>query len=157
MPSSFVYKTYTTTGSPESVREKLTVHFLSGGMERSGISPSGAVTFFRYPSLLFSSKRPLTCISKLSLEARGNGGDVRVRIGTTFTKIKYFTIFIMAFIWFGAPTLLGVLRGEFPNFSPFGCLVVPAGFFTHYAVRGRVFRYLRASVERAGSEHGVHR
>lgn len=150
MPSAFVYKTYTTTGSPESVRQNLTEHFLSHGLERTGSSTSGAVTSFRYPSLLFSSKRPLTCVSDVSLEALGNGGTVRVRIGATFTKIKYFTIFIMAFIWIGLPILLGVLQGTIPEFSPFGCLVVPAGFLTHYMVRGRVFRYMRVSVERAG-------
>lgn len=151
MSSSFVYKTFTTTGSPESVRESLTEHFLSHGLARTGNSASGMVTFFRYPSMFFSTKRPLTCISEVSVEARGNGGSVRVRIGATFTKVKYFNLFIMTFIWVGLPILVGILKGTYPNFSPFGCLVVPAGFLAHYAVRGRVFRYLKASVERAGT------
>jgi len=46
--------------------------------------------------------------------------------------------------------LSGVLQRSLPEFSPFGFLVVPAGFFLHYTIRARVFRYLRKTVERVG-------
>jgi hypothetical protein len=151
MKNPFVYKTFTTSGTPENVRRLITDRILSLGMKQTGISESGAVTFFRYPYPFFSSRKPLTCISRLSVETRGGGGTVRVRVGASFEKIRWFTIFLMSFIWFGIPVLVGILRNSFPDFSPFGCLVVPAGIFTHYSVRGRAFRYLRTFIERAGS------
>ena len=80
----------------------------------------------------------------------GSGGGARIRIGATFTKIKYITIAVMGFLWLGFPVLSGVLQRSLPEFSPFGFLVVPAGFFLHYTIRGRVFRYLRKTVERVG-------
>jgi hypothetical protein len=151
----FVFKTYRTRGNPEAVRYGLTSHLLERGMVQTGVSESGAVVSFRYPSLLFSSKRPWTCLSELTVEARGNGGEVKVRIGASFVKIRNFTILLMGFIWMGLPTGLALLRGTFPDFSPFGVLVVPAGFLIHYSVRGRVFRYLRRAIENAGEHHGV--
>ncbi len=152
----FVFKTFRTKGNPEVIRYSLTRHLLEQGMVQTGVSESGAVASFRYPSLLFSSKRPLTCLSELTVEARGNGGDVKVRVGASFVKVRNFTIFIMGFIWMGLPVVMALLRGTLPDFSPFGVLVVPAGFLTHYMVRGRVFRYLRRLIENAGENYGVH-
>ena len=43
-----------------------------------------------------------------------------------------------------------IVQGGMPDFSPYGCLVIPAGFLIHYTVRGRVMRYLRKTVDRAG-------
>ncbi len=150
MKSPFVFKEYTTTGTPETVRDHLSYHFLANGLRRDGVSPSGAIDYFRRSSVFFSSKRPLTCITRMSLETIGRTGAVRVRIGVTFTMIKVFTILLMSLIWFGYPVLKSILQGGLPDFSPYGCLVIPAGFFLHYTVRGRVMRYLRRTVDRAG-------
>jgi hypothetical protein len=155
--SKYVFKTFSTTGSPEFIRERLVEMLLSHGFGRTGTSESGAVLYFNYPSIFFSSKRPLTCISRLTLETRGQDGNVRVRIGATFTKIKYFTIFVMSFLWFGIPIVMALLKGGFPDFSPFGGLVIPAGFLVHYTVRGRVFRRLRAYVEKVGNDDDFRR
>ncbi len=150
MKSPFVYKEFSTKGTPETVRRYLADHFLLGGMKRDGVSPSGAIDYFRRASIFFSSKRPLTCITRMSLETIGRPGAVRVRIGVTFTMIKIFAIMLMALIWFGYPVLKSIFQGGLPDFSPYGCLVIPAGFFLHYTVRGRVIRYLKRTVERAG-------
>ena len=63
----FIFKEYTAAGSPLSVRSSLSNHFAANGMKKTGDSPSGAVLYFTYPSFFFSSRRPLTCISRLSL------------------------------------------------------------------------------------------
>lgn len=152
----FVFKTFRTKGNLETVRYSITGHLLEHGMVQTGVSDSGAVVYFRYPSLWFSSKRPLTCLSELTVESRGSGGDVHVRVGASFVKIRNFNIFLMAFIWMGLPTVIALMRGTMPDFSPFGVLVVPAGFLVHYTVRGRVFRYLRRVIEFAGENHGIH-
>ena len=86
----------------------------------------------------------------MSLEAIGRPGAVRVRIGVTFTMIKVFTVMLMALVWFGYPAVKSIVQGDMPDFSPYGCLVIPAGFLIHYTVRGRVMRYLRKTVDRAG-------
>jgi hypothetical protein len=152
----FVFKTFRTRGNPEAIRYSLTSHLLERGLVQTGVSESGAVVYFRYPSLWFSSRRPLTCLSELTVEARGSGGEVKVRVGASFVKIRNFNIFLMGFIWFGLPVILALLRGTLPDFSPFGVLVIPAGVLVHYTVRGRVFRYLRRAIENAGESHGVH-
>ena len=155
MASKFVYKTYKTKGDAQYVRDELIYILLSKGYVKAGNSDSGTAIFFRNPSLFFSSKKPLTCISQLSLETAGSGGEVNVRVGMTFTKIRNFTVFLMTFVCAGIPALLGILRTGSPDFSPLAGLGIPAGFLVHYAVRGRVFRYWKFLVKKVGEDHGM--
>lgn len=152
-----VYKTYRIRGTPESAIDSLTSRLLMNGMIRKGISESGRSASFRHPSLFFSSKRPLTCFSELSLETSGRGGDVEVRVGATFTKIRNTVIFAMGLIWVGLPIAVGLLNTTFPDFSPFGVLVVPTGFLIHYSLRGSAFRYLKRLIQSTGESNGIYR
>lgn len=157
MTGKIIFKTYKTKGDLQLVHDEITHILLSKGFVKTGTSDFGKESFFRYPSIFFSSKRPLTCISELSVETMGNPGEVRVRIGMTFTKIRNFTIFIMTFVCFVIPVFLGILRNGSPDFSPMSSLGIPAGFLVYYAVRGRVFRYWRYLITQVGEVHGFHR
>lgn len=147
---AFVYRTYRMTGDPESALDTLIRRLTVRGMIRTDAVTGIRTASFRYPSFFFSSRRPLTCISRLTAEVRREGRETVVRIGATFTKIRNYTIVIFGLIWIGLPILVAVLRGAFPDFSPFGVLVVPVGFLLHYSVRGRVFRALRRIIENGG-------
>jgi hypothetical protein len=126
-------------------------------MVRKGVSESGRTVFFRHPSFFFSSRRPLTCFSGLSLEIRGRRGDVEVKVGASFKKLRNTIIFITGFIWVGLPVTVGLINGAIPDFSPFGVLVVPTGFLIHYSFRGKAFRYLKRLILSAGDSNGIHR
>jgi hypothetical protein len=156
MNSKTIYKTYKIRGDFHIIRDEIINILLSRGFIKTGTSDSGNVDYFRYPSLFFSSKKPLTCISKLSLETIGNSREVKVRIGMTFTKIRNFTVFIIAFVCLVVPVILGFLRNGQPNFSPMASLGIPVGFLAYYAVRGRVFRYWRYLINQIGEGHGVY-
>ncbi len=99
------------------------------------------VTFYKNTSLTFSSTKPLTCISSLSLY-KGSGGSSGIRIGMTFTKIKYYTIFIMLLFCVALPITLGMLQYGRPDIPPMAYVGIPLGFFIHYHVRARAVRYL---------------
>lgn len=146
----FVYRTYRMTGDPKSALDTLIRRLTVRGMVRMDNVTDALVASFRYPSIFFSSRRPLTCVSRLTAEVRHDGRETVVRIGAAFTKVRAYTIIILGFIWIGLPILVAVLRGAFPDFSPFGVLVVPLGFLLHYSVRGRVFRTLRRIIESGG-------
>ena len=95
MKSKTVYRTYKTKGDLQTIHDEIVNILLSRGFIKTGTSESGKVDFFKYPSLFFSSKKPLTCISKLSLETIGNSREIKIIIGMTFTKIRNFTVFII--------------------------------------------------------------
>lgn len=155
MFKKYIFKTVTTRGSRDAVWYGLIRHFLEHGMVQTRVSESGAVIYFRQPSLFFSSKRPLTCISELSMEAKSGREEVVVRFGVSFVKIRNFTIILMGFVWIGFPVISSLIRGTLPDFSPFGVLVIPLGVLVHYSVRGRVLRYLRKAVENMGENNEV--
>lgn len=145
MSSDYVYRTYHTKGTTDSVREKLTESLLSNGYQQTGNENN--VYFFRYPSFLFSSKRPLTCVSRLSLEVtendEKNSGKIQVKIGANFTKIRYFTISLITVGCFILPAVLGYIQRGMPDIPPMAYLGIPVGFMLHYHVRWRVFKTLR--------------
>jgi len=148
MPKNFVYRIYTTKGTAGAVRARLTESLVSHGYQQTGNENN--ILIFRYPSLTFSSKRPLTCVSLLSLEATQKNGEVRVKIGATFTKIRYFTIGIMAVICGVIPVLLSILQRGVVDIPVPAYLGIPLGFMVHYHVRWRVFRAFRRLVFQAG-------
>lgn len=148
MSAQFAYRTYKTKGDANSIREKLTFMLVGKGYILEGSSYT--TRYFKYPSLLFSTKKPLTCISLLSLEViERNGGSI-VKIGVTFTKIRYFTIFIMLMFCIIIPAILGIMQHGVPDVPPMAVLGIPLGFMVHYHVRGRVFRTLGRLIENAG-------
>lgn len=144
---SFIHRKYRISGAPADVLDSLSRHLTAHGMVKTETAGNGLSAFFRYPSIFFSSKRPLTCISKLFIVVSGAGGDTEVEVGVTFTKIRNYTMFILGFIWVGLPVLFAIFQRTVPNFSPFGVLVVPVGFLLHYSVRGKVFRTLKRLIE----------
>ena len=151
MADSFTYKTYEIHGDGTSVREKISELFTERGYIRTG--ESGSACLFRYPSILFSSKKPLTCISRLSLDVTERNGRSRVTIGVTFTKIRYFTIALIVLICIGIPVLISFVQygiNRLPDIPPMAYLGLPLGFMLHYHVRWRVFRAVKRLVESAG-------
>ncbi len=145
MTKKFVYRTYKTQGDADSVLKKLCTVLLESGFVRTG--EAGGILFFRYPSVRFSSKKPLTCVSRLSLEVTELNGSSLVKTGVTFTKIKYFTIFIMLLLCAVLPAVLGYIQHGVPDIPPMSFLGIPLGFMVHYHVRGRVFRALGRLIE----------
>jgi hypothetical protein len=156
MTSKFVYKTYNTKGDARYVRDELIYLLLSKGYVKNGNTDSGSTISFRYPSWFFSSKKPLTCISQVSLETSGSGGEVTIKVGMTFTKIRNFTVFLILLVCAGIPAFIGIIRNGSPDFSPMAGLGIPAGFLAYYAVRGRVFRYWKFLVRKVGEGHGLY-
>jgi hypothetical protein len=157
MTGKIVFKTYKTKGDSYFVHNEITYLLLSKGFVSTGTSDSDKKSFFRYPSMFFSSKKPWTCVSELSVETMGNSKEVKVRIGMTFTKTRNFTVLIMTFVCLVIPVLLGMMRNGSPDFSPMSSLGIPAGFLVYYAVRGRVFRYFGYLIKQVGDVHGLHR
>ncbi len=151
----FVFKTYHVRGSPESALDALSRVLITNGMIRTGMPESGGKVTFRHPSIFFSSRHPLSYISELSLEARGRGGEAELRVGASFTKMKTYIIIAMGFVWIGLPIAYGLLNATFPEFSPFGVLVVPTGILLHYSFRGSAFRRLRRLIQNPGDTHGI--
>ena len=150
MSHTYVYRAYKIKGSVDSIREGLTRSLLAGGYIQTGDDDN--ITFFHYPSITFSSRQPLTCVSRLSLEVmekqvfeknlKINGG-VLIKIGANFAKIRYFNIIIMAIVCGVLPAVLGYIKNGIPDIPPMSYLGIPIGFMVHYHVRGRVFRAFR--------------
>lgn len=150
MSSKYVYRIYYTRGTADTIREGLTGSLLSNGYKQTGNENN--VFFFHYPSITFSSKRPLTCISSLSMEITEQSEKVRVKIGVNFAKIRYFTIIMMFSICVLLPALLGYIKQGVPDIPPMAFLGIPLGFMLHYHVRWRVLRALDRLVSQTGEE-----
>lgn len=151
MADSYIYKTFTLDGDEADVTGKITDLLTGNGYVRKG--DSGSVRFFRYSSIRFSSKKPLTCISSLSLDVTGRNGLSHVTVGMTFTKLRRFTIVLMLFVCVVVPCIVSYLKygaGSLPDIPPMSYLGVPLGFMLHYHVRWRVFRAVKRLVESAG-------
>jgi len=146
MSAKFVYKTYKIQGNADLIREKLIDILLDKGYIRKWnlktTENSDTVMYFKYPSLLFSTKNPLTCISCLSLDVIDGKDGIILKIGVTFTKIKYFTIFIMLLFCVIIPSVLGIIQHGIPDVPPMAVIGLPLGFMVYYHVRSRVFRAL---------------
>ena len=145
MSDKFVYKIYKADGDARTVREKLTAFFLKKGYIQTG--NSGITNFFRYPFIRFSSKKPLTCISRLSIEVSDKKSGSLVKVGITFTKIRYFTIGIILLFCAVFPIVLGLLRNGVPEIPPMAFMGIPLGFLAHYHMRSRVFKVLERLIK----------
>ena len=151
MTKPYAYKTFTVPGDPDAVRGSMTRSLLDAGHRKTGESEH-AVSFV-YSRIGFSSKRPLTCISRLSLDFRRDGNGTVVKAGATFTKIRWFTIFIFALVCGVIPAGLGIWMRGYPDIPPMSYLGIPLGFMVHYHVRGRAFRALRRLAYAAGGSN----
>ncbi len=150
MPNKYVYRTYQTKGIPDSVRERLADMLLSSGYKHTG--DENNVMYFRYPVVTFSSKRPLTCISRLSLEVTEHNGNVRVKIGANFAKIRYFIIIVMLLMCAVIPGIVGYLQHGMLDIPTVAYLGIPLGVMAHYQVRWRVFKTLGRLITQTGKE-----
>ena len=135
-------------GDPDSVLKNITDALLRRRYVLTG--SSGSTHFFRYPSLIFSSKRPLTCISRLSLEVTDHNELSLIKVGVTFTKIRYYTIIMVTFLCVVVPAGLGIVQKGTPDMPPMAFLGIPLGVLVHFHVRGRVFRALGRLIHSMG-------
>lgn len=140
MATKFVYRTYRTKSRPDAVYKQLAAYLLSHGYKHTG--DENGVMYFRYPAITFSSKRPLTCISRLSLEVTGENGTVCVKIGVNFVKIRYYIITVMLLMCAVIPAILGYLQHGIPDIPTVAYLGIPLGIMVHYQMRWRVFKAL---------------
>jgi hypothetical protein len=146
----YVYRKYRAEGVPDLVRERLTASLVEKKFVQTG--NSGDTVLLRYLPVTFSSKRPLTCISRLSLEVTGRDGKSVVKIGATFTKIRYFTIGIMVLFCVVIPAAIGIMQRGVPDLPPMSLLGIPIGFMIQYHVRWRIFRALGRLVYSIGEQ-----
>ena len=150
MANKYVYRTYRTKGSPDFVCKRLAAYLLSHGYKHTGEESS--VMYFQNTAITFSSKRPMSCISRLSLEVTGENGNVRVKIGANFAKIRYFIVIVMFLMCAVIPWILGYLQHGVPDIPTVAYLGIPLGIMVHYQVRWRVFRALGRLIAQMGEE-----
>jgi len=143
-----VYRIYTVNGTPGTIRARLIEKLVSAGFRETGRNDT--VISFRYPSVRFSSKRPLTCISHISLDISGGNGRVRVTAGVSLLKIKVFIIAVIVFLCGIVPVVLGYIQNGMPEIPTVAYLGIPLGVMTHFHVRWRVFRALGRIIEQTG-------
>src|SRR3989339_1270059 len=84
-----IYRIFDTDSPMEKAYGKITEALVSKGLVMGNVS--GTITTFKYPGLFFSSRKPATCISLLSMEIFREFGRTRVRFGVSLIKIKVFT------------------------------------------------------------------
>ena len=155
MAYPFVYRIFEISGDETEIRNHLSDYLIHNGYRKE--RGTGDEDHFRYPKLTFSSKKPLTCISRLSLDIVELEDRKAVRFGVTFTKIRAFTIGVLFVICVIVPAVSGMIRSGEPRFSPVAFLGIPLGFIVHYHVRWRVFRTLQRLVTRLEAYSGIHR
>ena len=150
MTTHYIYRTYTISGDASSLDERIAGILLSKGyqVERK----EGNSTYFRNPSLTFSSKRPLTCVSRLMVKLEDHDGSVRVNIGVNFAKIRLCTIAMFGLVCFVLPAVVGYVKYGIPEIPPMAYIGIPLGIMVHYHVRWRVFRTLGLLLDQLGTE-----
>ena len=148
MAAPFVFKTYQVTGTPETVRHNLDELLRTSGLAGTGTGES--TLYYRYPSFTFSSKRPLSCLSRLAVSFSREGEDVSIRVGATFTKIRYYTIAVFTLVCVVLPALISYYERGAPTIPPPSYLGLPLGVMVHYHVRWRAFHAIRQLIHQAG-------
>ena len=148
MIATCYYKTFSITGSVAAFRKKFASILESGGLKIKG-SKDGTL-LFRYPSLFFTSKRPLTYITSLSLDTFQENGRVRVRIGVNLLKIKMLIAVLVSFVCFMLPILFSYWYKGWIDLPPTSWTGVPAGMLLYYHARARVSRMLKRVAQQSG-------
>lgn len=148
MISTFYYKTFSITGSVTAFQKKFASVLESGGLKNNG-SKDGAL-LFRHPSLFFTSKRPLTYITSLSLDTFQENGSVRVRIGVNLLKIKMLIAVLILFFCFMLPIMFGYSYKGWFDLPPTSWTGIPVGMLLYYHARARVSRMLKRVAQQSG-------
>ncbi len=136
--NGYVVKTYDIDGDIETAAMAV-----GEALEGEGFRSVPSVSTekeYRNPNIFFSSKRPLTCISRLRIDSTGATG--KLRIGARFTVIRWFTITVMLFFCVVLPAVISWYQRGMIDIPPMAWLGVPLGFMVHYHVRARAFRAL---------------
>jgi len=136
MKNSFVYRKYTLNAPVASIGRRITELLHENGYRI--ISSEDNLTTYRYPGITFNSRRPLSCVSRMTVRIDPDGSGAQVQVGMTFTKIKYFTITLIGLICFVLPAIIGFTRYGYPDIPPMAFFGIPLGFMLHYHVRWRV-------------------
>lgn len=144
-----VRKTIQVPGSPETVKHNLAAAFERGGL-RSREHDTGTLEFSNPLISPFSSKRPLSCISTLTVDISNGGDTVIVDIGVSFTKIKYFFIAVLMILCVVLPAVISYYQRGAIDIPPPSYLGIPIGFMVHYHVRWRVLHTIRRLILQAG-------
>ena len=150
MARTYVFRTYTVNGSPAPVAERVAEMLHSAGFRDS--DRSNDVVTYRYPSVTFSSKLPLTCISRLSVAVSESRGGIDVTVGLNFMKIKIFVTAVMLLMCVALPAAMGYIQHGMPEIPTVALIGIPLGFMVHYHVRWRVFRAVERLIYLAGEK-----
>ena len=147
MKDSYVYRKYSLNAPAAGVGDRI-----AGLLEQNGykvVSSEDGLTSYRYPGIAFNSRRPLSCVSRMTVRIKPEGGGIQVRVGMTFTKIRYFTIALIGIICFVLPAMIGYVRYGYPDIPPMAFFGIPLGFMLHYHVRWRVYTALGRLLKQA--------
>jgi hypothetical protein len=148
MAHRYVTKTYHSSAPPDILGSRLSESILE--RDFSLVGQEHGAFHFQSRSIRFSSTKPLTCISRLTLSFLADGAGTIVRAEMTFTRIKYFLISVLVLLCVAAPMALGMFLHGVPDIPPTSYLGIPVGFMVHYHVRGRVFRALGRLIRDCG-------
>ena len=143
-----VTRTYHSSAPPDILEPRLSESLHGRGFTLLG--RENGVIRLRNRSLGFSSARPLTCISRLTLSFGADRGGTVVRADMTFTRIRYFLITVLLLLCVAAPVTIGMIQRGVPEIPPTAYLGIPVGFLVHYHVRSRVFRALGRLIRDSG-------
>ena len=147
MKNPFVYRKYSLKAPAGDIGNRIAS--LLEENDYQVVSSGDGMTTYRYPGFTFNSRRPLTCVSRMTVRVHPDGNGARVQVGMTFTKIRYFTIALIGLICFVLPAMLGLARYGYPDIPPMAFLGIPLGFMLHYHVRWRVYTALGRLMKQA--------
>jgi hypothetical protein len=148
MNHSYVSRTFCAIGDIDEVRNNIAERLQENGFTL--IFSDALDDHYSNTSILFTSKRPLTCISRLTVEIMNGKREkdkIPVKIGANFSKIRYFNIVLIAVFCFVIPAVLGYIQNGIPDIPPISYAGIPVGFLLHYHVRMRAFRALKRMIE----------
>ncbi len=148
MSHSYVSRSFTAAGGIDAVRDSISECLHENGFIRK--STDSGFDYYINRSILFNSKRPLTCISRLTVEVQARKCEKEktlVIISANFAKIRYFNIGLITILCFVIPAILGYVQNGIPDIPPISYAGIPVGIMLHYHVRTRAFRALKRLIE----------
>ena len=146
--NKFIIKKFNANCSMQNAYERISDALISLGMVP--VEVKGSIASFKYKSIFFSSKKPASCISFLTMEVSNEFGHTKVRFSISMKKIKIFTTVFVFLLFFVLPPLVNYTKTGNVDFSPFSGLGIPVGLLIYFHVRWRVLRMLKNQVINAG-------
>ena len=144
----YCYQTFIITGSPTAFQKKFASILESRGLKYRG-SAQGRIIFIN-PSLLFTSKRPISYVSRISVEPlRENGSNV-VLIGASFARLKLAVSLLILIVCFIIPVMIGFASLGRYDLPPTSWIGIPFGYLLYLHLRARANRSLRKLVNQSG-------